>query len=63
VQLLVAYKSDPAGSNMAHFISQNMEHDGDIYRGKNFDLLVIPTPAISADWLEEKYIYDGFVFL
>jgi len=63
VQLLVAYKSDPAGSNMAHFISQNMEYDGDIYRGKNFDLLVIPTPTISADWLEEKYIHDGFVFL
>ena len=26
-------------------------------------LLIIPTPAISADWLEEKYDYDGFIFL
>ena len=63
MQLLVTYKLDPAGSNMAHFISQDMNQDGDIYRGKNFDLIVIPTPAISADWLEDKYNYDGFVFL
>jgi len=63
MQLLVAYQNDPAGNNMANFISQNMKKDGEIYRGSNFDLLVIPTPAISADWLEEKYSYDGFVFL
>ena len=63
MQLLVAYKSDPAGYNMANFISQNMEHDGEIYRGKNFDLVIISTPSISADWLEEKYNYDGFIFL
>ena len=63
MQLLVAYKSDPAGHNMANFISQNMEQDGKIYHGKNFDLVIIPTPSISADWLEEKYAYDGFVFL
>ena len=63
MQLLVAYKSDPAGSNMAHFILQSMEQDDDIYRGKNFDLAIIPTPTISADWLEEKYSYNGFVFL
>lgn len=63
MQLLVAYRDDPAGHNMAKFISQEMKKDGEIYRGKNFDLLEIPTPAISADWLEEKYSYDGFVFL
>ena len=63
MQLLVAYKSDPAGYNMANFISQNMEQDGEIYHGKNFDLVIISTPSISADWLEEKYSYDGFVFL
>jgi D-aminoacyl-tRNA deacylase len=63
MQLLVAYKSDPAGYNMANFISQSMEQDGKIYHGKNFDLVIIPTPSISADWLEEKYEYDGFVFL
>jgi D-aminoacyl-tRNA deacylase len=63
MQLLVAYKSDPAGHNMADFISQNMKRDGEIYRGKNFDLVIISTPSISADWLEEKYHYDGFVFL
>ena len=63
MQLLVAYENDPAGHNMANFISQNMQKDGDIFRGKNFDLVIIPTPAISADWLEEKYSYDGYVFL
>ena len=63
MQLLVAYQDDPAGSNMSNFISQDMKKDGEIFRGKYFDLLVIPTPAISADWLEEKYSYDGFVFL
>jgi len=63
MQLLVAYQDDPAGNNMANFISQNMKKDGEIYRGIDFDLLIIPTPAISADWLEEKYSYDGFVFL
>jgi D-aminoacyl-tRNA deacylase len=63
MQLLVAYQNDPAGNNMANFISQDMKKDGEIYRGQNFDLVVITTPAISADWLEEKYSYDGFVFL
>jgi D-aminoacyl-tRNA deacylase len=63
MELLVAYEQDPAGHNMAKFLSKQMKKDGDIYRGKNFDLVVISTPAISADWLEEKYHYDGFVFL
>ncbi len=63
MQLLVAYRDDPAGHNMAKFISREMKNEGEIYRGKYFDLLIIPTPAISADWLEEKFSYDGFVFL
>ncbi|MGI0047567.1 MAG: D-aminoacyl-tRNA deacylase [Nitrosotalea sp.] len=63
MQLLIAYQSDPAGSNMASYIMQDMNKQGDIHRGKNFDLVVIPTPAISADWIEEKYQYDGYVFL
>src|SRR5579872_1601056 len=64
MQLLVAYQSDPAGFNMASYIAQDMDkQDNGIYKGKNFDLVVIPTPAISADWLEEKYQYQGYVFL
>lgn len=63
MELLVAYRDDPAGNNMANFLATEMEHDGEIYRGKNYDLVIIPTPAISADWLGEKYDYDGFVFL
>jgi len=63
MELLVAYEKDPAGHNMAKFLSKQMEKDGYVFRGKNFDLLIIPSPAISADWLEEKYHYDGFVFL
>ncbi len=63
MELLVAYQDDPAGSNMAKFLCKEMTKDGDIYRGKYYDLIIIPTPAISADWLEEKYDYDGFIFL
>jgi D-aminoacyl-tRNA deacylase len=63
MQLLVAYQSDPAGSNMASYMMQDMQKQGDIYRGKNFDLVVISTPTISADWIEEKYPYDSYVFL
>jgi len=63
MNLLVAYQSDPAGSNLAAHISQSMKQDGEIYRGKNYDLAIIPTPVISADWLEEKYHYNSFVFL
>jgi len=63
MELLVAYQDDPAGNNMATYLSQNMKKEGAIYHGKNYDLLIIPTPAIKADWLEEKYDYDGYVFL
>jgi len=48
---------------MANFISKDMKKDGEIFRGKKFDLVIIQTPSISADWLEEKYAYDGYVFL
>ena len=48
---------------MASFISKQMKKEDAIYRGNDFDLVIIPTPAISADWLEEKYCYDGYVFL
>jgi D-aminoacyl-tRNA deacylase len=63
MELLVAYQDDPAGNNMATFLSKNMKKDGNLFRGENYDLLIIPTPAIKADWLEEKYDYDGFIFL
>ena len=63
MDLLVAYKDDSAGNNMAEFISQGLDKDGDIFRGKKFDLLIIPSPVISADWLEEKFDYDNYVFL
>ncbi len=63
MDLLVAFKNDPAGHNMAKFISNDMNKDGDVYRGKNFDLIEIDSPTISADWLDEKYDYDGFIFL
>jgi len=60
--LLVAYQDDPAGSNMAKFISKPMEFDGKFYHKNSFDLLITPTPTISADWLG-KYDYNGFIFL
>ncbi len=63
MELLVAYQDDPAGHNMAKFLSKEMNKEGNIFHGKFYDLIIISTPAISADWLEEKYDYDGFVFL
>ena len=63
MDLLVAFENDPAGHNMAKYLSQKMEKNGDVYHSKNFDLIEIDSPAISADWLDEKYHYDGFVFL
>jgi len=63
MELLIAYQNDPAGHNMAKFISQELEKEGDIYKGKYFDLAIIQTPVISADWLEEKFDYDGYIFL
>ena len=63
MQLLIAYQSDPAGANMASFISKQMKKEGEIYHGNDLDLVIISTPAISADWLEDKYHYDGYVFL
>ena len=63
MDLLIAYQEDPAGYNMAKFLSKEMILDGDVFHGKYYDLIIIPTPTISADWLEEKYDYNGFVFL
>ena len=63
MELLVAYENDPAGHNMAKFLSKEMTKDGDLFHGKYYDLLIISSPAISADWLGEKYDHDGFVFL
>ncbi|MFB5636646.1 MAG: D-aminoacyl-tRNA deacylase [Nitrosopumilus sp.] len=63
MELLVAYQDDPAGHNMAKYLSKEMTLKDDVFHGKYYDLLIIPTPAISADWLEEKYDYDGFIFL
>ena len=63
MELLVAYEKDAAGSNIAKFISREMEKNDDIYKGKYFDLAIISSPTISADWLEEKFDYDGYIFL
>lgn len=63
MELLVAYRDDPAGFNMARFLAKDMILQDGIYCGSDYDLVVIPTPTISADWLETKYDYDGYVFL
>ena len=63
MDLLIAYKNDPAGINMAEFISQDLEKKNGVFRGEKFDVLTIPSPVISADWLEEKFDYDRYVFL
>jgi len=63
MELFVAYEKDPAGHNIAKFISQKLKKDGNVYRGHDFDLVIISSPVISADWLEEEYGYDGYIFL
>ena len=63
MELLVAYQKDPAGHNIAKFISQEMEKNDGVYKCKYFDLAIISSPVISADWLEEKFDYDGYIFL
>ena len=63
MDLLVAYKNDPAGNNMAKFLSQDLEKMNGVFRGEKFDVLITTSPVISADWLEKKFDYDGYVFL
>ncbi|WOV93102.1 MAG: D-aminoacyl-tRNA deacylase [Candidatus Nitrosoabyssus spongiisocia] len=65
MNLLVAYKDDPAGYNMAKSLATDMTLDDGIYTNEWFDLAIISTPTISADWLETKYDYDydGYIFL
>ena len=63
MELLIAYEKDPAGHNIARFISQELEKNDSLYRGKYFDLAIISSPTISADWLEDKFDYDGYIFL
>ena len=63
MDLLIAYRDDPAGYNMAKFLAKSMKKKDDVFKGDFYDLLIIETPAISADWLEEKYRYDSFIFL
>ena len=63
MDLLVAYKNDPAGNNMAKFLSQDLEKMNGVFRGEKFDVLITTSPVISADWVEEKFDYDGYVFL
>ena len=63
MDLLVAYDADPAGNNMAAFISKDLEKNNAIFHGKKFDVLIISSPVISADWLEEKFDYERYVFL
>jgi hypothetical protein len=62
MELLIAYQDDPAGHNMAKFLSQEMTLDGDVFRGKYYDLIIIPSPAIFADWIEENLIMMDLYF-
>ncbi|MDI1495175.1 MAG: D-aminoacyl-tRNA deacylase [Cenarchaeum symbiont of Oopsacas minuta] len=63
VDLLVAFREDPAGLNMANHIASDMKGFGSEFFGPLYDLLIIDTPSISADWLAEKKGYDACVFL
>lgn len=59
----MAYAGDPAGRNMARHLSEGKSQDGRVFSGSAYDLIEIPTPAISADAIEAEYSYDRYVFL
>lgn len=63
MNLLVAHEGDPAGHNMASYLSRGMDGADGILSGPVYDLVEIETPAIEADWLEERYRYGGYIFL
>ncbi|MCY3853856.1 MAG: hypothetical protein OXF77_01090 [Thaumarchaeota archaeon] len=48
MELIVAYKHDVAGYNMAKFISQNLTMTNGVYKGKFFDVMIIDSPTIYA---------------
>ena len=62
MELLVAYQKDPAGHNIAKFISQELEKNGNVYKGKDFDLSIISSPVISADLLKKNLIMTDIFF-
>ncbi len=62
MELIVAYDKDPAGYNMAKYISKDLIKQNEVYHGKFLDLIVVSTPIVFADWINE-YNYDGYIFL
>lgn len=63
MDLLVASEKDPAGINMARHLKKDLSNEEEIFKGKYYDLVIISSPVIEADWIDDKYDYDGFVFL
>ncbi len=63
MDLLVAYGSDPAGSNMARHLAKGLPIRDGIYRGDRYHIAILDTPTVEADWLESRFQYDGYVFL
>lgn len=55
MDLLVAHRGDPAGLRMARRASQSRSC------GRLFEVRLIETPAVSADWLEGEF--DSCIFL
>lgn len=63
MDILVAHADDPAGRNMARHLSGGESSGGRLFSGPGYDVLEIPTPAVSADAIELERGYDGYVFL
>ena len=59
----MASREDPAGLNMANHIASCMKGSGSNFSGEHYDLLIIDTPTISADYLSDVAGYDACVFL
>lgn len=48
---------------MATHLAKNMPLIDGVYRGDLYDVAILDTPIVEADWLDSQFSYDGYVFL
>ncbi len=63
MNLLVASEKDPAGLNMARYLKEGLTEKDNVFHGKYYHLVIISSPVVEADWIDDMYDYEGFVFL
>ena len=63
MELIIAYENDAAEYNMAKHISSTMKMENGIYKGQFYDVIIINSPTIYADWIAKYDDYEGYIFL